>query len=616
MEINNENESYNYDNSIVGSNEISESEKLYLNNLQELKKYRVVNVKLTTKLNLVSRYLEFERKSMNELKSDLDSNIKKIMLDFSISTKEILYKHNIEKDNLNHNISILEKENNILNISNNNEIQKYKEIELILNNNNKENFLLNNELLKLNDKINLFELQINDIDLKHNEKIDSLNKIIIQGETDKNILNNKYNELIQEFSKYKSNSIDNKVNEKNINELSNLHFKNVELIKAYDNLVEEKNKIDNLLSNEILNKSDLMNENDDLKEKILKLNDLQNRLLLSNDQLQNDFNSILRREESLRNEIGSNNINKNDLQGKLRSITEKVKNIEKDHHLEIEKLQLERDNAFNSSERYSKLLKELELRCTHFETKLLANDELNNNKLENMIKELEINKEIINKEKLKYDKLNEKNSLQLKEIKNLNDKLDELRNIRDELNDKLKLLNDKSKTSDSDYKLVIKERDSIMSQLNSIKNDKEIISKQLKDMKLQQDNNKDNCNDMEKLNLLLIDKDKEISNLKDCVSRECLERTEMKIEMSEMKDKLLKLSNYSNLNKNSGSSIMLGGEYPETDLQPFLSKLSSNKSIYSNNNDSIIEKSSSAGGETSASTAWTNRSKNKKKNNK
>jgi hypothetical protein len=607
MEINNENESY-CDNSIVGSDEISESEKLYLNNLQELKKYRVENVKLKTKLNLVTRYLEFERNNMNELKSDLDSNIKKIMLDLSISTKEIIFKHNNEKDYLNRNITILKKENNILNISNNNEIQKYKEIELILNNNNNEKEILNDELLKLNETIYLFELQINDIDLKHNERIDCLNNIIIQKENDKNILNNKYNELMQEFSNYKSNSIDNKLNEKNINEISNLHFKNATLMKDYDNVVDEKNKIDNLLSNEILHKSDLMNENDDLKDKILKLNDLQNRLLLSNEQLQNDFNSILRREEALRNEIGSNNNNKNDLQGKLRSITEKVKNIEKDHHIEIEKLQIERDNACYSSERYSKLLKELELRCTHFETKLLTSDESNNNKIENVNKELEFNKEIIQTEKLKFDKLNEKNSLQLKEIKDLNDKLNELRNDRDEINNKLNILNDKSKSYDTDYKLVIKERDSIMSQLNSIKNDKEKMTNQLNDMILQQDNNQDS----EKLNLLLIDKNNEISNLKDCVSRECMERTEMKIEMSEMKDKLLKLSNYSNSNKNN-SSIMIGGEYPETDLQPFLSKLSSNKSIYSNNNDNKIEKSSSAGGETSASNAWTNRPKNKKK---
>jgi predicted nucleic acid-binding Zn-ribbon protein len=92
---------------------------------------------------------------------------------------------------------------------------------------------------------------------------------------------------------------------------------------------------------------------------------------------------------------------------------------------------------------------------------------------------------------------------------------------------------------------------------------------------------------LESTQQLLKDKLEEIDHLKDCVRRECEERTEMLIEISELKDQLNK---YSNSNRkinmetvttasvSSKSNSIIRNDIPDTEIQPFLKSVPSTSS--------------------------------------
>ena len=86
------------------------------------------------------------------------------------------------------------------------------------------------------------------------------------------------------------------------------------------------------------------------------------KMSTTNEALQADMAAMLQREVSLRNEVGLRAGDKNDLQMRLNSIQEKVKNLEMDHAAEVMELKEQLDSNMREKDRVTMINKELSQR--------------------------------------------------------------------------------------------------------------------------------------------------------------------------------------------------------------------------------------------------------------
>ena len=371
----------------------------------------------------------------------------------------------------------------------------------------------------LNDRINNYELKI----LQLNNEISNKEKIINESLTEKEDIQKKIEENEEKLKKLENM---NKMQNKSINDLKNeLKEKNLKLHLSENNLNNINNNNKKLMS-------ELMNKNNSLKtneSELLTLNNTLNELNKTNEQLslkcddlnekyknkQEEYETLNNNFKKINEELNMHKENNNKLNIKLKSINNEMKILYKKN-----------ENLSNELSEKEKLFGE-NLGKNEVNVKLLEDYK---NKLNNLKKEnLELNKNNIlvneNNEKLKTN------------IKLNTDEIDQLKNqIEKELLPKISnyetQINLLTKENKSKEKL-INSNNSASSRLNMSLNKNREEIQNLKNENEQ--NNKEIQNLNKEMNLLkikLLDKEKEISKLKEEIKNINDEHTNQKDEFN------------------------------------------------------------------------------------
>ncbi len=256
-----------------------------------------------------------------------------------------------------------------------------------------------------------------------------------------------------------------------------------------------------------------------LQEKISASIEKQERYMSLNDKLQSDLNSILAREQMLRQEIGSSNLDKAEVQRRLVSIGDKLQTIESEHAAEmqdvnsqLEATQKELIVANAALEKHKDKSGESLQKVKEAEMKYLAlvAENLANKKLAEQL-EAGAKDATTRAEKAERD------------IALANTAIDELRNDRD----------DALERADG----IKSENVALKAQVAKLEKDIDILSRKLKDQPSPTATAQ--LRDALALaNKQLADKEEDIDGLKETVRRECEERMEKMIEISELKEQL------------------------------------------------------------------------------
>mmetsp|Transcript_25937 Transcript_25937/g.48689 ORF Transcript_25937/g.48689 Transcript_25937/m.48689 type:complete len:646 (+) Transcript_25937:54-1991(+) len=267
----------------------------------------------------------------------------------------------------------------------------------------------------------------------------------------------------------------------------------------------------------------LREENADLRGRLETLQVQQGKLLDTHDALQSDFKSLLAREKTLRAELSDNSSDKGEMKRKLRSITEKVSSMEEDHARElgdvravVEQKQLLLDSALEGREREGARAENLAREVARVQS-LLAESASRVDGVNAELREMGARKEGVERKLLDVER--EKAEMQAA--------IDGLRSDRDDaLNQSLQVQADMKK---------------VKTKLSQAESEARELSKKLKD-----DSSK--SSEVTRLEAELLrceekvqQQSDEVKGLKDTVRRECEERTELMVELSELKDRLARL---------------------------------------------------------------------------
>lgn len=260
-------------------------------------------------------------------------------------------------------------------------------------------------------------------------------------------------------------------------------------------------------------------EIEQLRAKLKDSGEKQTKYMDLNDKLQNDLNAILSREQMLRKEVGASNLDKTEVQKRLASISEKLRSIESDHASEIKELQVKLDSM-----EQQKLLQTTELQ----KYKVSAQEALEK------ASQVEMKYLTLVSESTKNKKLVEQHDEELKGWKVRAEKAERELGASHKLAEELRADRDDALNSSTALRT---ENTNLAAQVVKLEKDKEVMSNKLKSQppsavvsQLQES--------LTALQRKIQDKDDEIDGLKDTVRRECEERMEKMIEISELKDQL------------------------------------------------------------------------------
>ncbi len=427
----------------------------------------------------------------------------------------------------------------------------------------------------------------------HQEELLNIQKILNISTIDRKALDNQNEELRLQLNIHKEKSSD----------IETLREQIVSLRKNNDEIQSERIACENILTNEMNQKTQLQIKNNELLEKIRVLTDQQDRLFNENSILQENMASLITKEQSLRQELGCYSNDKSDMSKQLRQIKEKVKNLEEENSLEvkglkdeIEKLRLSKNELLLENNQQAIINNELTNNIKYLQS-LHEQDKEKYNKEINLFKNL-IDNETTKNNKLmsEYDSYKGKMTKELQELQNDNN------NLRNDVVD----------TTNSTNKLKehIKTLETTINKLNNTINSKENEVNSHNNHQIQS-----LTTSLEATQQLLKDKLEEIDHLKDCVRRECEERTEMLIEISELKDQLNKYSNSNrkiNMETITTTNSIIRNDIPDTEIQPFLKSIKSSSSksfgaLLSDDNDDNQNHPESVDAETYNS--WANSNK-------
>jgi chromosome segregation ATPase len=286
-------------------------------------------------------------------------------------------------------------------------------------------------------------------------------------------------------------------------------------------------------------------DNASLKKKIGVLKEQQEKLLQSHDEVSNDLRSVLAREESLRMELHGTSSDKGDMQRRLKSITDKVHSMEAAHQEEMKGLNGRLEEAGRT-------------------IALLEKDLTRENKL------IESGKSALNKAQAMITERDGVISVQNEEIDKLKGEESQLRIY---LKERMESMEKELKSSASDILSLRADRDEALERTKTLtadlsslrlKNDDqereiEILKQKLHDAENVTKVDEDLLRAIDEKEAKLQECKSEIAGLKDTIRRECEERTEMMIEMSELRDQIRRLSSL-NLRSQSSSSGVDSGQ--------------------------------------------------------
>ena len=406
----------------------------------------------------------------------------------------------------------------------------------------------------------------------HQEELLNIQKILNISTIDRKALDNQNEELRLQLNIHKEKSSD----------IETLREQIVSLRRHNDEVQSERVACENLLTNEINQKTQLQMKNNELVEKIRVLTDQQERLFNENSILQENMSSLIAKEQSLRQELGSHTNDKSDMSKQLRQIKEKVKHLEEENAIEVkglkaelDALRLEKHEALLGSNQQAIINNELTNNIKYLQSQVEQQKEKYSKEMEQLRSSHDLERSKNEKLTNENDSYKGKTALQLQELQNDNN------NLRNDLVD--------ATSRSNALKDQVKALEATISKLNSTISSKDALI----NSKENESNVRNNqqvlslTTSLESTQQLLKDKLEEIDHLKDCVRRECEERTEMLIEISELKDQLNK---YSNSNRkinmetvttasvSSKSNSIIRNDIPDTEIQPFLKSVPSTSS--------------------------------------
>lgn len=266
-------------------------------------------------------------------------------------------------------------------------------------------------------------------------------------------------------------------------------------------------------------------ENKTLTARVQNLTDQFDRLSSIHEAVQSDLDQARRSECALRSEISSFTGEKGSLQARLRSIQAKVSEIELSRDEELKKLandlqnaQRAEDLAKQSSDKFQKMYSEFSVHCDELTRRV--------QELENMNRTL---KTQVTDQVNCTKRAEESVVIYKKKLADIEKSSEGLRNEREEFEKSSQQLSARLKEMDKQAR----EHSSKLDLLNN----QSILAEQRFNRLLE----------MKSLEVAAIisEKDQEIKDLKETIRRECEERTEMLIHITEMKDKLRMLSSVS-----------------------------------------------------------------------
>ena len=518
----------------------------------------------TQKFRVTKRFLELEKKTMNEIKTEMNHGLVNAMKD--MDTKMNIYKETV----LAREEALQKKFQQVrTDLYKAREAQERYKIEL--HEANKEKRMLQKNLdnveaeltiekNKLNSQFESINCKIEQYQKEHADEVKKLKEDIDDKERQRV-------HFEEELAKWKL-TLKLRVEEKMAvdKELADIKQKYTDNEKAFSKQLEKELDIHKSLEEE---RNKLMAENDILSGRIKKMELQQTKLLDSHDALQNDFKSLLTREKSLRSELCGNSNDKNEMQRKLQAISNKVSTMEADHEREMNELKLclEKnqqllDSALQGREREGVRAGNLAVEVKRLENLLQSN-----------IDSTTTVKQDLQNSKAENERLKSKNSELDGQIKSMEQSFNSLRDDRDDAMNSSKLANEELKRLQQE----LDEKDNSLKKLQLQKIEKSNSESEISRLK----------NELLRTEERSEQQNIEILGLKDTVRRECEERTELMIEVSELKDQVKRLHNMHNgksmRSQSSGgvdSSVQAqhGLKHPETPEPSMLQRIASEKS--------------------------------------
>ena len=292
--------------------------------------------------------------------------------------------------------------------------------------------------------------------------------------------------------------------------------------KEKNALIQERDHLNEMLQRGI---EQLMLSKDELRQE--KDN---NRILYSSKELlQSDFKPVLRKEDSIKKDIGLSSAEKNDVQGRLWSIQEKVRTIEVDHSREISSLkgkmvevERERDTVLTQNFKAVSVNMELESRIKEFS---MTNTQLNLQlcAMEDTIALSEVNS------KNQVDKLLKELTSCRKEMTEVEISRDTLRADREMADKKSFLSSQKTVESEGQLFTAMQEIESLMLALErAAAADTARAASDVKDLK----------KSLALAQQTASDRETEVFCLKETIRRECEERVQNIIIIADLKEKI------------------------------------------------------------------------------
>ena len=496
-----------------------------------------INIKISNKLTTTSKILNLQKDAISEIRCDvnntkLTNDSMTKLLNNVVTTREIAWKNDLNKEKVN---------------------------------NNKLLQLLGQE--KDNSKVKEENFE---------EVIKKLERKILDDDNDHKKYNQSQSHLIEELEK-RVKMTEEKLIESNTDN-NNLTTSNTSLESTNKRLVHEKEKSNN-------NIKDLQDKLTHIDSEFSSLQTVVDDLKMEKNKIENLYNNLLSKYKILENDSVNNNNEGKDIRLRLKQIQEKVRTLECEHSNEISRLN---EIIGKKDEGLNKLLNKYNASVT------------DSRSFEDRVIELEMKIKLKDNDQLEKDN----------EILLLKRKIDESNCIISNNNNRIKEL-------ETDNESVRKDRNEYESKYNQITVEKDNYIKNIKEYKKQievllkkqdeiENNNIASKDDKNKiLNLSskvssleseLNEKMNDIDGLKDTIRRECEERTDMLIEISELRDEIHILKKNSNSSSSSSSSSSRGGmPLLRSESNPTLSPTSHLPNINNNYNKSVNRNGNNAG---------------------
>ena len=486
------------DSKAPNSSSVSMMEDELRKQTEFLRSYREKFYILANKYYVVRRHLDLEKKTLREVRDELNAGTQDIMnISKNALHKTVIYYE--ERENKSQkSYKLLKTQYDALNNENNN-LKKSLEDNLVTTK-TLESIISTLESSQLSEKNQLLN-QINELRQNQNNLITSHTEILIQKD-----------QQIQEYDKMNKImklQLESLIKNNNIIEIRNNEL--LQTIQQSDYKTKDLLEQNSLLNNQINTQyqkelSDLNNKLILLTNQIQCLNQTMNDLENSKMKLQNDYEKLLQNYENLQIEIKEKNtLTENEMQKKFINIKEKMKILENDTSNEIQRL---KDLLAEESNRLWETTRDRDAKINIIllsESKCRELQSLNSS-LQQQISELNVSIGLLerNIESIQF-KL-EKKEVQLTELQL------EKENQMNEFNQLKKVMGDKERTYNS-----MAEEVSILTFQSKTKEKKYL----------------DHINEFE---LKITSYENEIRALKQTIHRECEERTELMIELSTLKD--------------------------------------------------------------------------------